>query len=115
MRECEWAQVVADGEQLAVARCQVVDDGGCTRPERVLVHPGPRQGLVVDEVVDVAFAAFDEARQEAFDREQGVAAAWVGDGGAVVAAGTPAQVAENGVGASAEYLAAAIKLIGAAT
>ena len=37
------------------------------------------------------------------------------DGGAVVAAGTPAQVAENGVGASAEYLAAAIKLIVAAT
>jgi excinuclease ABC subunit A len=34
----------------------------------------------------------------------------VGNGGAVVAAGTPAQVAENGVGASAEYLAAAIKL-----
>ncbi|WP_292889326.1 hypothetical protein [Microbacterium sp.] len=37
------------------------------------------------------------------------------DGGAVVAAGTPAQVAENGVGASAEYLAAAIKLVVAAT
>ncbi|GAB3625052.1 hypothetical protein GCM10027418_31390 [Mariniluteicoccus endophyticus] len=37
------------------------------------------------------------------------------DGGTVVAAGTPAQVADNGVGASAEYLAAAIKLIDAAT
>lgn len=82
----------ADADRL-VTHLQTLVDAGNTV---VAVELDMRVVAAADYVIDLGPGAGD-------------------DGGAVVAAGTPAQVAESGVGASAQYLAAAIKLAVAAT
>ncbi|MNG90507.1 hypothetical protein D3C79_494010 [compost metagenome] len=44
-------QAFAFGEQLTVARCQVVDQGAETVPERLGIDAGPRQHFIFDETL----------------------------------------------------------------